>query len=316
MVLPLDKDESYDALSINDFHTHKRAFLKIQDGCNNFCTYCIIPYTRGRIRSKTKEVILKEVKQLVSHGHIEVVLTGIHTGGYGEDLKDYSFLQLLKDLENIEGLERIRISSIEITELDADIIETIKNSKKIVHHLHVPLQGGTDKILKRMNRKYTKSEYEAMIMKIKSQIPGVALTTDVIVGFPGETDSDFEESYDFIKSLGFQELHVFPFSKRKGTPADKMIDQVDGRVKKERVHKLLQLSETLLKQYVENSLDKEKLVIAEQIKDDYLVGHSRDYIAIRFKGDQNLIGKEVIVRLTGINKPYNDGELIKNPQAN
>jgi threonylcarbamoyladenosine tRNA methylthiotransferase MtaB len=310
LVSPLEKDESYDTLSINDFHTHKRAFLKIQDGCNNFCTYCIIPYTRGRIRSKTKDVIIKEVEQLVAHGHIEVVLTGIHTGGYGEDLEDYSFSQLLIDLEAVEGLKRIRISSIEITEIDDEILEVIKNSKKIVHHLHVPLQGGTDRILKKMNRKYTTSEYFQMIEKIKTQIPDVALTTDFIVGFPGETDEDFQESYEFIKSIGYQELHVFPFSKRKGTPADRMPDQVDGKVKRERVHQLLDLSEELLKEYVQKSLNKEKHVIAEQIKDGYLVGHSRDYIAVKFKGDKNLLGKEVIVKITGIDQPYNNAVLV------
>ncbi len=310
LVSPLEKDESYDALSINDFHTHKRAFLKIQDGCNNFCTYCIIPYTRGRIRSKTKDVIIKEVEQLVAHGHIEVVLTGIHTGGYGEDLEDYSFSQLLIDLEAVEGLKRIRISSIEITEIDDEILEVIKNSKKIVHHLHVPLQGGTDRILKKMNRKYTTLEYFQMIEKIKTQIPDVALTTDFIVGFPGETDEDFLDSYEFIKSIGYQELHVFPFSKRKGTPADRMPDQVDGKVKRERVHQLLDLSEELLKEYVQKSLNKEKHVIAEQIKDGYLVGHSRDYIAVKFKGDKNLLGKEVIVKITGIDQPYNNAVLV------
>jgi threonylcarbamoyladenosine tRNA methylthiotransferase MtaB len=310
LVSPLEKDESYDALSINDFHTHKRAFLKIQDGCNNFCTYCIIPYTRGRIRSKTKDVIIKEVEQLVTHGHIEVVLTGIHTGGYGEDLKDYSFSQLLKDLEAVEGLKRIRISSIEITEIDDEILDVIKNSKKIVHHLHVPLQGGTDKILKKMNRKYTTSEYFRMIEKIKTEIPDVALTTDFIVGFPGETDEDFKESYEFIKSIGYQELHVFPFSKRKGTPADKMPDQIDGRIKRERVHQLLDLSEELLKEYVQKSLNKEKHVIAEQIKDRLLVGHSRDYIAVKFEGDKNLLGKEVKVKITGIDQPYNNAVLV------
>lgn len=309
LVSPLEKDESYDALSINDFHTHKRAFLKIQDGCNNFCTYCIIPYTRGRIRSKTKDIIIKEVEQLVAHGHIEVVLTGIHTGGYGEDLKDYSFSQLLKDLEAVEGLKRIRISSIEITEIDDEILKVIKNSKKIVHHLHVPLQGGTDKILKKMNRKYTTQEYFEMIEKIKTEIPDIALTTDFIVGFPGETDDDFKESYDFINSIGYQELHVFPFSKRKGTPADKMPDQIDGRIKRERVHQLLNLSEKLLNEYVQKSLNKEKLVIAEQMKDGFLVGHSRDYIAVKFKGDESLLGKEVKVKITGINQPYNDAVL-------
>ena len=310
LVSPLEKDESYDALSINDFHTHKRAFLKIQDGCNNFCTYCIIPYTRGRIRSKTKDVIIKEVEQLVAHGHIEVVLTGIHTGGYGEDLEDYSFSQLLIDLEAVEGLKRIRISSIEITEIDDEILEVIKTSKKIVHHLHVPLQGGTDRILKKMNRKYTTLDYFQMIEKIKTQIPDVALTTDFIVGFPGETDEDFLDSYEFIKSIGYQELHVFPFSKRKGTPADRMPDQVDGKVKRERVHQLLDLSEELLKEYVQKSLNKEKHVIAEQIKDGYLVGHSRDYIAVKFKGGKNLLGKEVIVKITGIDQPYNNAVLV------
>ena len=310
MTSDLEKNEAYDSLSINDFKTQKRAFLKIQDGCNNFCTYCIIPYTRGRIRSKSKEMIIEEVNQLVKHGHIEVVLTGIHTGGYGEDLSDYSFASLLKDLEKIDGLKRIRISSIEITEIDDEILSVIKNSEKIVHHLHVPLQGGTDKILKKMNRKYTTEEFKASIDKIRSQIPDVAFTTDIIVGFPGETEQDFEESFSFIRSVGFQELHVFPYSRRKGTIADKMPNQIDGHIKKERVHKLIELSNTLMEEHVKMSIGKIVRVIAEQEKEGFLVGHSRDYISLKFKGNKDCLGKEVKVKVISPDKPYSIGELV------
>jgi len=309
-VTELEKDEEYDSLSINDFKTQKRAFLKIQDGCNNFCTYCIIPYTRGRIRSKNRDIILEEVRQLVAHGHIEVVLTGIHTGGYGEDLVDYSFAQLLRDLETIEGLKRIRISSIEISEIDDEILEVIKKSKKIVHHLHVPLQSGSNSILKKMNRKYTTKEYFNHLVKIKSYLPDVAFTTDVIVGFPGESEEDFLEAYNFIKSCNFQELHVFPYSRRKGTVADKLPDQIDGKIKKERVHKLLSLSDELLNKHLKESLGKVKLVVAEQIKDDFIVGHSRDYISVKFKGDKSLLGQEVKVKILDTTKPYALAELL------
>ncbi|MGD9761351.1 MAG: tRNA (N(6)-L-threonylcarbamoyladenosine(37)-C(2))-methylthiotransferase MtaB [Candidatus Izemoplasmatales bacterium] len=310
LVNVLEKDELYDSLSINDFATQKRAFLKIQDGCNNFCTYCIIPYTRGRIRSKSKDLIIEEVEQLVKHGHIEVVLTGIHTGGYGADLPDYSFAQLLRDLESVDGLKRVRISSIEISEIDDEILSVISKSQKIVHHLHVPLQSGTNRILKLMNRKYSNLEYLAMIQKIRQALPEVAFTTDVIVGFPGETDADFLEAYEFIKEVGFQELHVFPYSRRQGTPADKMPNQVDGQIKKERVRKLIELSDELMSNHVNKSIGKTVQVIAEQKKDGFLVGHSRDYIALKFQGDNSLLGKEVNVKIISADNPYNLGVLI------
>lgn len=310
LVSALEKDEEYDALTINDFHTQKRAFLKIQDGCNNFCTYCIIPYTRGRIRSKAKDLILEEVDQLVKHGHIEVVLTGIHTGGYGADLEDYSFADLLRDLEKVRGLERIRISSIEISELDEEILEVITKSKKIVHHLHIPLQSGSNRILKLMNRKYRKEEFLDKLNKIREKISDVAFTTDVIVGFPSETEADFDEAYDFIKTAGFQELHVFPYSRRSGTVADKMPEQVDPETKKDRVRKLLELSDFLMAEYIEKSIGKTVKVIAEQEKEGFLVGHSRDYIALKFKGDKILLGREVEVKVIAPDKPYNLGSLI------
>jgi threonylcarbamoyladenosine tRNA methylthiotransferase MtaB len=305
----LEKDEEFENLSINDFKNHKRAFLKIQDGCNNFCTYCIIPYTRGRIRSKAKDLIIEEVKELVQKGHIEIVLTGIHTGGYGEDLDDYSFAELLADLEKIDGLKRIRISSIEITELDEQVLNVIKNSNKIVNHLHIPLQSGSERILKLMNRKYTKADFKKKIIEVRQAFnDDIAITTDVIVGFPSESDDEFKEAYDFIKEIDFQELHVFPYSRRKGTPADKMKDQVNGKIKKDRVHQLLDLSKHLKEKYYRSQLGMAKEVIIEQEKDGYLLGHTKDYISIKLKGDLSLIGKAVDVKLVKLEDQYIEAE--------
>ena len=298
-----DKDEQFENLSVLDFKNHQRAFVKIQDGCNNFCTYCIIPYTRGRIRSKQKNEILREVETLVKNGHKEIVLTGIHTGGYGEDFDDYSFAQLLRDLEKVKGLKRIRISSIEITELNSEVLSAIHESSKIVNHLHIPLQSGSNHILKKMNRKYDLKQFDDKIKEIREVFGSMAITTDVIVGFPGETDEDFKEAYAFIEHIGFQELHVFPYSSREGTPAAKMTDQVDGNVKKERVHQLLKLSDQLKMTYYEQQVDKVKSVIIEQEKDGWLIGHSRDYVAIKIKGALSLLGEEVQVRLKAVDWP-------------
>jgi len=310
----LANDESFENLSINDFAHHQRAFLKIQDGCNNFCTYCIIPYTRGRIRSKTKDIIMEEVKDLVKNGHKEIVLTGIHTGGYGADLEGYSFAGLLRDLETIEGLKRLRISSIEITELDQEVLQAIYDSSKIVKHLHIPLQSGSERILKKMNRKYDKAEFKAKIDEIRLMFGQIALTTDVIVGFPSETDEDFKEAYDFIESTGFQELHVFPYSRRQGTPADKMKEQVNGKIKKERVHRLLELSDRLKRTYYENQLGLTKEIIVEQMKDDQLLGHTDDYISVKLRGEPSLIGQMIEVDLVDMDFPHMIGR-IKKPSS-
>ena len=306
----LDNNEVYDNLFISDFKGHQRAFLKIQDGCNNFCSYCIIPYTRGRIRSKSKDRVINEAKKLVASGHIEIVLTGIHTGGYGEDLENYSFANLLVDLDKIEGLKRIRISSIEITELTDEVISIIKKSDKIVNHIHIPLQGGNNKILKLMNRKYTKETYLNIIRKLRANIDDLAVTTDIIVGFPGETEADFMEEYEFIEALNFQELHVFPFSSRAGTVASKMKDQIDGLTKKTRVHKLLELSHKLKSDYILKQVGKRHRLIPEQIKDGYLQGHTRDYILVKIKSDESLIGKEINIKITEYNDLGCFGEVV------
>ena len=306
----LENHEAYDNLVINDFKGHQRAFLKIQDGCNNFCTYCIIPYTRGRIRSKEKNLVLQEAKRLVDSGHIEIVLTGIHTGGYGQDLENYSFANLLSDLEAIEGLKRIRISSIEMTELDDQVVDVISRSHKIVNHLHIPLQSGSDRILKLMNRKYTTEEFVKKIEELKMKMPNLAITTDIIVGFPSESEADFNEQMTVIDRVNFQELHVFPFSKREGTLASKMKEQIPNEIKKERVHRLLKKSESLKETHIKSQLGKVHHVIMEQIKDGYAQGHTRDYILVRLEPKPQLIGKETEIKITHYDGVYCYGELV------
>lgn len=253
----------FEDLNIDRFK-NTRAFLKIQDGCNNFCTYCIIPYARGRVRSRQKESVLNQAQKLVDNGYVEIVLTGIHTAGYGEDLDDYSFYELLVDLVKIKGLKRLRISSIETSQISDEIIDLIGSNEIIVDHLHVPLQAGSDATLKRMNRKYTTAEYLEKINKIRSYLPNIAFTTDVIVGFPGETDEEFEETYNFIKQVNYSELHVFPYSPRKNTPAAKMKDQVNDQIKHERANRLLQLSKELNHEFALKQIGKTLKVLFEK----------------------------------------------------
>ena len=286
----------FEDLNIDRFK-NTRAFLKIQDGCNNFCTYCIIPYARGRVRSRQKESVLNQAQRLVDNGYVEIVLTGIHTAGYGEDLDDYSFYELLVDLVKIKGLKRLRISSIETSQISDEIIDLIGSNEIIVDHLHVPLQAGSDATLKRMNRKYTTSQYLEKINKIRNYLPNIAFTTDVIVGFPGESDEEFEETYNFIKEVNYSELHVFPYSPRRNTPAAKMKDQVDDKIKHERVNRLLELSKELNRDFALKQIGKTLKVLFEKRDGDYLVGHASDYLKVRVKTTDNLIGEIVEVKI-------------------
>lgn len=278
--------------------SHTRAYLKIQDGCNNFCTFCIIPYARGRLRSRDKDQVLKQARLLVKAGYCEIVLTGIHTSGYGEDLDDYKFYDLLKDLEQIEGLLRIRISSIEISQVTDEIIDLISKSKVIVHHLHVPLQAGSDKILRKMARKYDTQKYLAKINQIKAKIPDITFTTDVIVGFPQETDQDFQDACDFIEKIGYFHLHVFPYSMRTGTPAAKMSGQINGKVKQERVHRLMEISNKSANRIYQEQVGKTLRVIFEKGDDGYYCGHSDGYHEVRVKSDQDIAGQIKFVKIT------------------
>ena len=286
----------FEDLNIDRFK-NTRAFLKIQDGCNNFCTYCIIPYARGRVRSRKKESVLNQAQRLVDNGYVEIVLTGIHTAGYGEDLDDYSFYELLVDLVKIKGLKRLRISSIETSQISDEIIDLIGSNEIIVDHLHVPLQAGSDATLKRMNRKYTTAEYLEKINKIRSYLPNIAFTTDVIVGFPGETDEEFEETYNFIKQVNYSELHVFPYSPRKNTPAAKMKDQVNDQIKHERANRLLQLSKELNHEFALKQIGKTLKVLFEKRDGEYLIGHAGDYLKVKVKTADNLIGEIVTIKI-------------------
>lgn len=286
----------FEDLNIDRFK-NTRAFLKIQDGCNNFCTYCIIPYARGRVRSRKPESVLKQAELLVSRGYVEIVLTGIHTAGYGEDLENYSFYDLLVDLVKIKGLKRLRISSIETSQITDEIIDLIGSNDIIVDHLHVPLQSGCDATLKRMNRKYTTEQYLEKINKIRSYLPNIAFTTDVIVGFPGETDEEFQATYDFIKKVNYSQLHVFPYSPRKNTPAAKMKDQINDQVKHQRVERLLELSKQLNYDFAMKQIDKTLKVLFEKRLGDYLIGHASDYLQVKVKTNENLIGEIVNIKI-------------------
>ena len=295
-------DEKFECMKLNNFNK-TRAFVKIEDGCENFCSYCIIPYSRGKVRSKLMEDVLDEVNTLVSNGHREIVLTGIHTGHYGADIEEYEFSDLLNEICKIKGLERLRISSIEITELDDKFLETLKNNKIIVDHMHIPLQSGCDKTLKEMNRKYDVAYFKDKIKKIRSIRPNISITTDVIVGFPNETEDDFNTTVNTIKEIKFTKLHVFPFSVRKGTVAETMENQIDEKTKKERVHILMDISKELELDYMNKFVGCEVEFIPEVLKDGYIIGHTGNYLQIKSKIKSN--GHETIkTTIKSIEYPY------------
>ena len=307
------KNRTYEELEVPYFTDRTRASLKIQEGCNNFCTFCIIPWARGLMRSRDPEKVVEQATQLVNSGYKEIVLTGIHTGGYGQDLKNYNLAQLLRDLDTIEGLERIRISSIEASQLTDEVIDVIGNSNKVVRHLHIPLQSGSDDVLKRMRRKYTMAHFSERLTKLHQALPDLAVTSDVIVGFPGESEEEFQETYDFIVNHHFSELHVFPYSPRIGTPAARMDNQIDEETKNVRVHKLISLSNQLAKEYASKFEDEVLEVIPEEMDEEphTLVGYADNYMKVRFEGDDSLIGQIVKVKIVKANYPINEGKAIR-----
>ena len=287
-----------------------RAFIKIQDGCNNYCTYCIIPYARGCLRSKRPEVVIEEVKLLVANGFKEIILTGINIGKYGVDLIDCSLTSLIRELIKIDDLLRIRISSIEVTELNDEFIQLLNESNVIVNQLHIPLQSGSETILKLMNRKYNVMEYENKVNELRKIRPNLLITTDVIVGFPMETEKLFSETMEVLKRIGFYKIHVFPYSKREGTEASLMSEQVDGTIKKERVKKLLKISKQLEIETMEKFLGQVVEIIPETIKDGYLIGHSDNYLLVKVKGNKTLLNELIEIKLESVDYPYLIGHLI------
>lgn len=311
------KSRVYEELDVPSFTDRTRASLKIQEGCNNFCTFCIIPWARGLMRSRDPEEVIRQAQQLVNAGYKEIVLTGIHTGGYGEDMKDYNLAGLLRDLEaRVKGLKRLRISSIEASQITDEVIEVINQSNVIVRHLHIPIQSGSNTVLKRMRRKYTMEFFAERLERLKEVLPGLAVTSDVIVGFPGETEEEFMETYNFIKEHQFSELHVFPYSKRTGTPAARMEDQVDEDVKNERVHRLIALSDQLAKEYASQFENEVLEVIPEEkFKDSpesgLFEGYTDNYLKIVFKATEDMIGQIVKVKITKAGYPYSEGQFVR-----
>ena len=279
-------NQEFEDMEIKKYETHHRAFVKIEDGCNNFCSYCIIPYVRGRVRSKNFNKCIMEVNDLVLSGHKEIVLSGIHTGMYNSDGKRLS--NLINEISKIELLKRIRLSSVEIVELDDGMMEIIKNNNKFVSHLHIPLQAGCDKTLKAMNRRYDLEYFTNKVNTIRSYRKDISLTTDVIVGFPGETEDDFNETYEYCKNIKFAKIHVFPYSDRNGTVASRMTNKVPRNIIKERARKLIELSNKLESDYYNSFIGKNVSVLIEEIKEDYYVGFSDNYIPIKVKGNYKI----------------------------
>lgn len=311
------KTRVYEEMDVPAFTDRTRASLKIQEGCNNFCTFCIIPWARGLMRSRDPKDVIKQAQQLVDAGYKEIVLTGIHTGGYGEDMKDYNLAMLLQDLDQqVKGLKRIRISSIEASQITDEVVEVLKRSDKVVRHLHIPLQSGSDTVLKRMRRKYTMAFFAERLNRLREALPGLAITSDVIVGFPGETEEEFMETYHFIRDHRFSELHVFPYSKRTGTPAARMEDQIDEDVKNERVHRLIELSNQLAKEYASEYEGSVLEVIPEEpYKEEsdtnLYVGYTDNYLKVKFPATEEMVGKLVKVKITKAGYPYNEGEFVR-----
>ena len=285
----------YEELGVTSYSENTRAYLKIQDGCNNFCSYCLIPYRRGASRSRQEKDILNEANFLIKKGYQEIVLTGIDISSYGKDLENITFTQLVKDLLALEGLKSLRISSIEAKDMSNELLELYKDNDKLAKHMHIPLQSGSQSVMERMHRKYTKQEYLDKISLLREMCPDIMISTDVIVGFPGETEEEFMETYNFIKECGFHMLHVFPFSSREGTLAFKMKDQINPKIKKERCLKLIELSNKLWDEYCSKFVGQEVEVLVEQYEDGYNIGHTSNYLEVKYPSNKSEVGQIVKV---------------------
>lgn len=283
-------ERSFAEFGSSTYTDKTRAVIKVQDGCDRFCSYCIIPYARGRIRSRKTEEVIAEIEQLAKKGIKEVVITGIHLASYGKEYKPHiSLLELLKEINKIDGIERIRLGSLEPTLMTKDFIEGLVKLEKICDHFHLSLQSGCDETLQRMNRRYTAEEFEQGIKTIRDNFPNVSLTTDVIVGFPGETEEEFNKTYEFLERIKFYKMHVFKYSQRKGTKAAVMPNQITGEIKEERSNKLIKLSNKNQKEQNQKYIGKEIDVLFEEQDGEYIKGHTTNYIMVYVKLDDNTL---------------------------
>ena len=299
-VTDIKEEKEFERLKVSRLKDRTRAYIKIQEGCNRYCTYCIIPYARGPVRSRKPEDIIDEVKTLAENGFKEVVLTGIHVASYGIDLGNITLADIIEKVHCVDGIERIRFSSMEPKAVDDEFVERMARLEKVCEHYHLSLQSGSDNTLKKMNRRYTTQEYEAACKRLRRTFPDVAITTDIIVGFPTETDEDFNESYDFAEKVKLSKIHVFPYSPKTGTPAAKIRPQVSPEVKSERSHKMLELSNRLNREFMSEYINKPMEVLFERFENGYYEGHTRNYIKVLCKSERNIVNELIMVKLTDI----------------
>lgn len=284
-----------------------RAVIKVQDGCDRFCSYCLIPYARGRVRSRNPKSVLSEIKSIAEKGMKEVVVTGIHIASYGKDFENnYQLIDLLEEINEIDGIERIRLGSIEPLLIDDEFLRRLKKLEKVCHHFHLSLQSGCDETLQRMNRRYTSKEFELIVEKLRNAYEDVILTTDIIVGFPGETEEEFEKTYAFLKKIKFYKMHVFKYSVRTGTKAAKMENQVPNHKKEERSKKLIELSEENQEFYHEQFIGKKVDVLIEEKEGEYFKGHTANYLMAKLKSEEDVVN-QIISRKV---QKYKKNELI------
>ena len=288
-----------------------RATIKVQDGCNRFCTYCIIPYARGRIRSRKKEEVIKEITKIAETGIKEVVLTGIHIASYGKDFENnYRLIDLIEDVNKINGIERIRIGSIEPTIVDEEFCKRIKAIPKLCHHFHLSLQSGCDETLKRMNRRYSIEEFTKGVNLLRQTFSDVILTTDIIVGFPGETENEFDLTYKYLNKIKFYKMHIFKYSIRKNTVASKMADQIPGDIKEKRSRELIELSNKNEFDYLKAYVGKNVKVLFEEKEGEYLKGHTSNYLLVKVIADEKYINEICDVNICKAESEYIEGNII------
>ena len=305
-IIDIGHTREYEELEIDRTEEHTRAYIKVQDGCNQFCTYCVIPYARGRVRSRRTEDVVREVERLACSGCQEIVLTGIHLSSYGVDRKEEgeNLLSLIRAVHQVNGIERIRLGSLEPGIITEEFAAAIAKLPKVCPHFHLSLQSGCTSTLKRMNRRYTAEEYREKCEILRKYYPAPALTTDVITGFPGETEEEFAESRSFVDSIGFYETHIFPYSRREGTKAADMPDQLPEQIKKERCRELIALGKKHRTEYMQHFLRQEKTVLFEEIQtiaeEEYWVGHTMEYLKVGVKTNQNLENKMAVVMIESI----------------
>ncbi len=297
-VFDIDTYTTYDEMKLDRLSQHTRGFIKIQDGCENFCSYCLIPYARGKIKSRDPQNVIDEINTLVKLGTKEIIIAGINTGTYGQDLGNINLAKLIELIMENTSLYRLRLSSIELMEVSDELLNVMKkHENRIANHLHIPLQGGCDNTLTRMKRKYNSAEYDNLIKKIRTIFPDIAITTDCLCGFVGETEKDFNDSIEFINKIKFSSMHVFPYSRRKGTVADEMTGHLDGGLIKERARIMIDVASQMKKEYEDKFINYEFEVLFEQKKGNTWIGHTTNYLEVYLESEEDLTNQIKICKI-------------------